>query len=543
MSGLRQEDLVEIGKKAYSDPVFFCTFFLSHWFPTDMPWFHRGLLAVFTGKTRFLLKYGELEQIERNFAWTDQDGHEHSLFAVDWQVDEDGAKVPVDVRLHNGPYTLLMMPRGFSKTTITNAVTLYFILFQESRFVVYISETATHSEMQLANVRRELEGNELIHSVWGNLRPPERQGMKWTGDMLETITGIAVAARGRGAQVRGLQHQGARPDRIIMDDVEDKESVKTEEQRQKTREWFYQDVLPALPVMDSNATIVALGTLLHIEALLQTIRGDPEWTAVIFGARDKGGHPIWPQVMDEDKIERRRQSYSRAGQISGFYMEFFNTPRTEEDAKFRMDMIKTWPQLGLEGMDTSHLHKAIAIDPAISQTRSADYTAIVVVGMEQGGRIHVLDMWGKVGAIPREMVDKYFELAKHWGCHRHGVEAIAWQAALSHLLREEMFRNKYYFEVEEIKHTSQQKKTDRVEGILQPRFASGYVVLREKFDRLISQLLDWPNGKMDFPDALAMAVSLLDPYAAQAADPSFDLGDDEMEPLDEMIGGKWKRAP
>jgi hypothetical protein len=55
------------------------------------------------------------------------------------------------------------------------------------------------------------------------------------------------------------------------------------------------------------------------------------------------------------------------------------------------------------------------------------------------------------------------------------------------------------------------------------------------------QLLDWPNGKKDYPDALAMAISLLDPYAAQAADPEKDLADDDYEPLDKVLN--WRRAP
>ena len=548
MAEISRQDLKEIGQRAYADPVFFCKFFLEHWFPNEVPWVHRGLLAIFTRRTDFLLGYGEIDKIERNFAWkenpSDSNSKLNSIFNVEWRWDSEAEDWTArNVKLKSSAYAMLMMPRGFSKTTLTNAVTLYYILFQESRFTVYLSETASHSEMQLANVKRELEGNERIKAIFGELKPPERQGRKWTGDIFETITDVVVAARGRGAQIRGMQMNARRPDRIIMDDVEDDESVKTEEQRQKTRDWFYKEVLPALPIMDSNATIIALGTLLHIEALLQTLRGDPEWTSVVFGALDVDGEPLWADAMDGDKIERKRQSFARAGQLSSFYMEFFNTPRSEENAKFRQDMIKTWETVGIVGKATDKMNKAIALDPAISQNRKADYSAIGVVGMERGGWIHVLDMWGRVGAPPRELIDKFFAYGKMWNCQQHGVEAIAYQAALVHMLREEMFRKKYYFEVVEIRHSSQQKKTDRVEGILQPRFASGYIYMRQRFETLITQLLDWPNGKKDFPDVLAMCVSLLDPYAAQAADPSTDLEDDEYAPLDKMIGGSWKRAP
>jgi hypothetical protein len=422
-----------------------------------------------------------------------------------------------------------------------NAANLYFILFQLCDFPVYVSETATHAETQLANVRREIEGNELIQAVFGNLRPDQRQGLKWTGDMLETRTGIVVAARGRGAQVRGMNVRGNRPDKIIMDDVEDKESVRTEEQRAKTREWFYQDLLPALPAMNKDAGVVALGTLLHADALLEVLKRDPEWTVIVFGALDLDSQPLWPDNMNLEDIDRKKRSYARAGQLPGFYMEFFNQLRADETARFRADMIKVWASVGITGLAQLKLHKAIALDPAISDRREADSTAIAVTGMEEGGRIHVLDMWGKVGAIPREMIDEYFRLGQIWDCQRFGVESQAFQAALIHLMREEMFRKHFYFEIEPIKHSAQQRKVERVEGILQPRYANGYIVHRTHFPTLEVQLLDWPNGKKDYPDALAMAISLLDPYAAQAADPEKDLADDDYEPLDKVLN--WRRAP
>ena len=71
-----------------------------------------------------------------------------------------------------------------------------------------------------------------------------------------------------------------------------------------------------------------------------------------------------------------------------------------------------------------------------------------------------------------------------------------------------------------------------MQGALAPRYKAGYVTHERLFPELKTQLLDWPNGKKDCPDAVAMAVTLLDPYAAQAADPEVDLGDDQYESED-----------
>ena len=139
---------------------------------------------------------------------------------------------------------------------------------------------------------------------------------------------------------------------------------------------------------------------------------------------------------------------------------------------------------------------------------------------------------------PRDQIDKFFELFKKWRPYKVGVEAVAYQAALIHLLQEEMFRKHMYFEIEPITHVM--RKIERVEGILQPRYAGGYMRHARRFPRLETQLLDWPRGKMDGPDALSMAVSLLDPYAAMAADPETDLTEDEYEPLEKAMGGDWR---
>ena len=70
---------------------------------------------------------------------------------------------------------------------------------------------------------------------------------------------------------------------------------------------------------------------------------------------------------------------------------------------------------------------------------------------------------------------------------------------------------------------------------MHPRFANGYIELSRVFETLEEQLEDWPNGKKDLPDALAMVISLLDPFAAQAADPEKDLSEDEYLPLEKLM--------
>lgn len=531
---LTREEARAIALKCFADPVEFCRFFLPHLFPGPIPWVHRGLLAILTGKVAFLLEYGELDKICRNFSWKDEDEKEHRIFEV---VETEHGEPKV--RMYLREFTLIMMPRGSSKTTIAGiAVPLYEILYEDTPFSVYVSEASAHSKMQLHNVQRELTDNVRVQAVFGHLRPKLRDDEKWSGDFFETKNGMAMAAKGRGGQIRGLNHRGHRPKKIIVDDPDDKESVATDEQRRKTIEWAYGDLMPALPKLDPTASIVAMGTKLHPQALLPTLQRDPRWQTVQIGVLDTDGDPIWPAYMDHAKIEQTKESYAASGLLHIFYMEYFNEVRAGEAQCFKQEYFRYDPEID------KLAHTAIYIDPAISPKRYADETAIVVGGITFRGLIVVLDVVMKRGMTEREKVDIYFDLSLRWKCDQHGVESQAYQAALVHLLREEMFRKKHYFEIEPITHKS--KKTARIRSVLQPRFAAGYIVFRHRFPKLETQLLDFrtdtDDQPDDGPDALAGCVALLDPYAAQAAGDK-DLAEDQYEPLDEAIGGDWRDAP
>ena len=534
---LSPEEISTILELTYSDPVQFCKTFLDHKFPKEIPWVHRGILAIATRQTDFLVKYGDLDKIIRHFVWKedpdDEKSPEHPIFHP--VVGKDGSIVSLD--LDYTKYSLLMMPRGFSKTTLVGqAVVLYYILFREKDFIVYLSETSGHSEMQLNNVKAELEGNALIKTVFGNLVPDRYDTRKWTAKMFETLTDVVVVCRGRGGQVRGLNHKGRRPDCILFDDVEDKESVKTEEQRLKTRDWMYSDVMPALPAMNEESTIIGLGTLLHPEALLQVLMRDPEWTSMVFSAIDRDGDPLWADNMTLEDLAKKKKSYALAGRLSSFYMEYMSTIRAEETQKFKKSFFIIDPFIRQEMIAIAQV-----IDPAISEEEGSDFCSIANVGMSEKGLIGVLDTWAKVGALPREQVDMFFEMSSRNGATLHGVESIAYQKALVHLIREEMFRKHRYFEIESISHGNT-GKDERILGVLQPRYANNYVIHARRFPELETQLLDYgnPGSKKDLPDVVAMAITLLDPYAAAAADPERDLGDDEAPPLIEVMGGDWR---
>jgi hypothetical protein len=561
---LTPEELHSIHLECYLDPTLYARTFKRKAFEYPMSWVHRGMLALLIGRADFLLNFGleewpkstwdwneaQLEKILKYFVYQPAGKEPVPLFFWDRELNR--------ISMTTSRFIALMLPRGVGKTTIVNLANEISIVYKDTKFLVYVSETATHSIDQLGTIKGEFENNDLLREVFGNLKGDRSTGLSWTEDYIELTNGVVALARGRGGQIRGLNVDFQRPDTIIVDDVEDDESVSTEEQLRKAKVWFFKSLVPALPEMSGEGRIIALGTLLSPHALLMDLTKDLEWVSVVFGTLDPEGEPVAPFYLGKAgpeaiKVEYQRKRLIAAGRnmLTEFEMEYGSRIFQEEGTrKFNPDKIKVQVMTRVEFLGVAEV-----IDPAISEDRKADYTSVAIVGMTERGQLHVLDLYAEIGMSPRAQVDKFFDMHFQWNPTHHGVETIAYQAALRFLLIEEMARraqtkgSRAFFEITKITHGRTRKET-RIEGILSPRYASGYITHQKNFPEIIVQMRDWGvGGKKDCLDAISMAVALLDPFAMTASsseeedeDGILGLHQDSYLPLELEIG-EWRNAP
>jgi hypothetical protein len=519
---LTKEQCREIAAACWKNPHHFAKFFFPALVPKRMPWLHKGILAITTKQVEWLENDSEVKKIVRNFVY-ERDGEVIPLLV--WHEGK--------LHLNLERYTLFMIPRGYAKTTIVGIITpLYLALFNELKVAMYVSATATHANTQLSNQKKQLEANERILHFFGNLRPGMQDSAPWREDVFESTTGVTMVARGRGGQVRGYNYNGQRPQKILVDDLEDKDQVATPEGRTKLKDWMYGDLMPCLPAMEDGAEMLVMGTLIHPDSLLTTLMVDPAWNVVKFGAYDKDGDLLWPENMDEAKLTKLEQSAVISNTLSSFYMERHSEIRATKDADFRAEHF----QYGGPAPD-EELFQALYIDPAISAKALSDSCTFTVVANSGKGRTYIRYSDGGIGISPREQVNKIFELYERFKPERVGIESNAYQMALVHLVREEMFRRKLYFEVIPVNNTDNKKL--RIKGILQPRYANKFIWHEGKFVALEQQLLLFPlNKKDDYADGCAGAVSLLDDAAFMAENGG--VTGTESPDLEEAIGGAWR---
>lgn len=540
MSIVSQKILEEAVTESAEDPAYFGRFFLRHWFPGPIDWFQLGLLAFLTRKVAFLDKEEYRWAIPMLTKWftymSDPDDPEATDIPV-FQVGTDGK-----IFMVAGPNNAFIIPRGFSKTTCNNTANLYELITDKTTFSVFISESSNHAERQLGNIKKELEQNVLLRQAYGNVVPARADSEKWGADEIQLKSGAVLLARGRGSQVRGLLYDGRRPNRITLDDVEDKESVATADQRKKVSDWFYADVVPAGNEMDDisqldedyqqqqELQITVLGTLLHAEALILTLQKDDTFNHVRFGAKLDEETMLWPAKMSRAKYEAKKERFRKAGKIAEFSREYDSLIRIGEDAMFQPLTPNFYVPIALSDL----IQRAQACDPAISEDPKADHATIVVGGRKENGMLWVLAEWGGTGKKPTEIVEQIFKWHRDFQLHITGIEAQAYQKSLIYSLREEMARRQQFFNIKPITQGNDKTKQQRIEGILQPRYANGYVRHGKYLAKLEAQLQDFPNGKYDYADAAAMMFALLGETQFLAADPE-TIGQDEYEALPPMI--------
>jgi len=288
--------------------------------------------------------------------------------------------------------TVLIAFRGSGKSTL---ITLSYVIWsivgiQQKRFVLILCQTQTQAKLHMANIKRELETNDLLKADIG---PFEEVSEEWgSSTIVLSNYGARITIASTEQSIRGARHGEHRPDLVICDDVEDLTSVKTREGRDKTFQWLTGDVLP---IGDQYTKIVIVGNLLHEDSLLMRLKHaiDEEKLDGQFFAYpllSKDNEIAWTAKFPTHRdVEKLRLTI---GTDSAWYREYLLRIISDADRLVHPEWIHYYEYLPSEkGTDFRLI--ATGIDLAISQKDSADFTAMVsakVYGYKSDLKIYIL---------------------------------------------------------------------------------------------------------------------------------------------------------
>lgn len=407
-------------------------------------------------------------------------------------------------------------PRGGAKSTIVGLIYLAWVALNGKRhFVPYISDTYLQTKMITSGLRSELEGNEMVKFIYPNAINP---GLKWgeEGFEIEGIEGKCyILPLGAGMKIRGLKYDNHRPDLVIIDDLENLEAVYSAEQRKKLQNWLDYDLLPALDRYSRN--IIMIGTILHYHSLLRKIllkedkyRG---WKTKIFKALTDQGQSFWPARFPPDYLKAIRDDSNHPDYVGSivFAQEMQNEPQDDKDRIIKIDWVKKYNFMakirGYQGETDDDRVRAFlstldifgGVDPAISETQTADFFSYYTFGLDrETGKEYMLDLvHDKIGDIG-DQVKLICDGIEYWGHKVVAIEAVQYQKGLATLVQKELqARSLWHVRIIPIRTDTDKVRRARMHSVA---FEAGHIQLREDHKNITilqGQLEEFPMGAHD----------------------------------------------
>lgn len=390
-------------------------------------------------------------------------------------------------------YCLAEAFRGGAKSTLVEEYTVLSVLFKDFRFAVIIGNSYERACERLAAIKHELERNELLIELFGN-----QVGPTWSADAIVLSNGARIQAFGAKQSLRGAKHMNDRPDLAVVDDLEDEDMVNTDLARYKARRWFDGSLLPALI---PTGKVRMVGTPLHPKSLLEEKKNSPNWKSVtvpIFYLKDGKEVAAWPDRFSMKWINTLRENYTKSGAITEFQQEYMCRAEDLATKPFKAEMFRRG------AIPTGYLPVEIMVDPARTINTKTSARTGYAVWSWVGGNLVVHAAYGRFHR-PDEIIEEIFKLNEQYNPVTVGVEADGLEEFIMQPLRNEQIKRGV-----SIPLSPQRAPKDKASFIsgLQPFYISGNATHVGECADLESELVNFPTGRCDVPNALAYALKM-----------------------------------
>jgi phage terminase large subunit-like protein len=359
----------------------------------------------------------------------------------------------------DGRLTLLAREH-YKSTMITFAGTIQAILKNPNVTVGIFSHTRPIAKGFLAQIKRELEGNETLKALFPDIlwENPDKESPRWSMD-----DGIVVKRTSNPkestVEAWGLvdgqptsKHFGL----MVYDDVVTRESVNTPDQiAATTQAWEL-----SLNLGTDGGRKRYVGTRYHQNDTWATMmkRGVP---VVQHAATDDGTAAGNPVLISRESLDEKRK-------LMGNYVfscQMLLNPVAEGSMGFRQDWLCYWIHQPKRDM----MNVYVTVDPSSGKKKgSGDYTVILVHGLGGDGNYYLLDgVRDRMNLTQRAL--ELMRLVRKWSPVAVGYEEYGMQADIEHL-RTVMDQQSYRFNL--IPLGGKLSKSDRILALV-PIYESG----------------------------------------------------------------------
>ena len=404
------------------------------------------------------------------------------------------------------------IPRDHAKTTLAKLAVIWYFLFSDFRFIIYVSNTSSVAAAACFDIVTFMESENFV-KVFGPIEWITKQDNK--GNYMFKLRGKLCILKSLGAQqqVRGLNVDNQRPQLAVVDDLESAEEIETPVQYEKLKKWWYGTFRKALDKRGHK--IIQLGNIVAGKCLIDENCKSAFWHSMRFGCILSDGTPLWKEAWSIEALKQDYKEYCEAGQAHIWFAEMMNMPMAEGAGLISQKDIFFAPTVPYGQIE----YGFITIDPAISEEKWAHKAAITVSGWVDN-HWQLVDYRTGFGIDPVTMFQLVVELAIKWNINVIGIENVAFQASLKYVFT-------YLAQANQLETLvfvplyAVQRKTQRLSGWAAMIKNKQYALTEGDFE-VTTQLLNYDpkrkNNDADLIDAAAYSIQMIDVYLGEVLD-------------------------
>lgn len=271
-------------------------------------------------------------------------------------------------------------PRGHAKSTHIGVFIPLWLIFQPKRlinFMITVGKSEDSAIRLLGDLQAELEYNQKLIADFGE----QKNLGSWLEGEFKTKGGAKFLAVGRGQSPRGLRDREARPDYIIIDDLDDDELCRNEKRVKDLTDWVKEALFGSLDV--GRGRFIMVGNLISKNSVLANISASKGVHVSEIKAVDKDGNPVWAEKWTKEEA----QLYKDFVGYRAWEKEMMHNP-INDGTIFKHEWIRYKKVLKLDKYEMLVCYT----DPSFKSTTANDYKACRLWG-KIGRELHLIDTY------------------------------------------------------------------------------------------------------------------------------------------------------
>lgn len=449
-------------------------------------------------------------------------------------------------------FQLVLLPRDHGKSRMVAFRVAWEITRRPWIRVLYISSTLNLAEKQLKFIKDILTSN-IYRRYWPEMvHPDENKRERWTNNEIsvdhprrkeEAVRDPTIFTAGLNTTIVGMHC-----DIAVLDDVVTGDNSYTDTGRETVKSQY--SYLSSIEGADAEEWVVGtryhpkdlysnmmeMGETLYDDEGYETGEFEPIYEKFERAVEDQGdgtGQFLWPRQQRSDGqwfgFDRRVLAIKRGKYLdrTQFRAQYYNDPNDPGEMRIGRDKFQYYDKsfLNYQGGNWFYNGKKLnvfaSIDFAYSKTKRADYTAIVVIGVDSDWNIYILDISRFKTDRIKEYFDELLELHSKWGFRKLAAEVTAAQQAIVEELKDSYIKPYgLYLSVVPIKPSRHEgTKEERLTAILEPKYDNRAVWHYKggNCQVLEDELIMTHPPHDDCMDALATAIDIAVPPSGRLA--------------------------